>query len=224
MAILNKIKWGKFLNVAVFIAIVTIFCLVMILPRFTKFHLPFSINKTEIAINFQHQKIKKKANILKEYAFNYGYDTTYAFIIDMSVASGYKRFFVYHFKADTVINSGLVAHGSCNTTYLEKVKFNNQNGCGCSAYGKYKIDYSYYGNYGKAYKLKGLDASNNNAFERNIVLHSYSCVPNNETYPSPICNSLGCPMVSIDFFNTLDVYIKNAKSPVLLWILDEVED
>jgi hypothetical protein len=216
-------KWNKFFNVLVFLIIISIFSVVMILPRFTKFHLPFSISKTKAAVNLQHKKIKVKALELKKYAIERGYDTTYAFIIDMSVPSGYKRFFVYHFVADTIINSGLVAHGSCNTTYLEKVQFSNTNGCGCSAYGKYKIDYAYYGNYGKAYKLKGLETTNNKAFERNIVLHSYSCVPNEETYPSPICNSLGCPMVSVDFLNTLMVYIEDAKQPVLLWILDDFE-
>lgn len=216
-------KWGKFFNLLVFIIIITIFSLVMILPRFTKFHLPFTISKTKTEVNHQHQKIKAKALALKKYAIKHNFDTTYAFVIDMSMPSGYKRFFVYHFLADTVINSGMVAHGSCNTTYLEKAKFNNTNGCGCSAYGMYKIDYSYFGNYGKAYKLRGLENSNNNAFDRNIVLHSYSCVPNNETYPSPICNSLGCPMVSVDYFNVLDIYIKNAQNPILLSILSDVE-
>lgn len=215
----TSMRWGKFFNILVFLIIITIFSVAIILPRFTSIHLPFSIEKSENAINFKHKKIKQKAFELKQFAKKNGYDTAYSFLIDMSIPSGYKRFFIYDNYLDTIINEGMVAHGSCNTTYLEEVQFSNTNGCGCSSYGKYKIDYAYFGNYGKAYKLRGLDASNSNAFERNIVLHSYSCVPNEETYPSPICNSLGCPMVSYDFLQLLMIYIKKSKKPILLWIL-----
>jgi hypothetical protein len=47
--------------------------------------------------------------------------------------------------------------------------------------------------------LYGLDSTNNQVFRRNIVLHSFSYVPEAETDPYPICNSLGCPMVSPGF-------------------------
>ena len=76
-------KWNKFFNVLVFLIIISIFSVVMILPRFTKFHLPFSISKTTTAINLQHKKIKVKALQLKQYAIEHGYDTTYAFLIDI---------------------------------------------------------------------------------------------------------------------------------------------
>jgi hypothetical protein len=114
--------------------------------------------------------------------------------------------------------SGLAAHGSCNTAFLEQAKFSNAPGCGCSAIGKYKIGYSYKGRFGKAYKLFGLDNTNSKSFDRNIVLHAYKCIPDKEIYPQPVCNSLGCPMVSYEFLETAAAFIDESKKPLLLWI------
>jgi hypothetical protein len=83
--------------------------------------------------------------------------------------------------------------------------------------GFYKIGAAYTGSFGRSYKLHGLQASNNKALERAVVLHRYSCVPDEEQ-ASPICNSLGCPMVSERFFESLDGYIRKAAKPVLMYI------
>jgi L,D-transpeptidase catalytic domain len=165
-------------------------------------------------------KLKLKAAALKKFALANNYATTTCFLIDMSITNGKKRFFVYDFIKDTVIGSGLVAHGSCNTSYQKNIQFSNTPDCGCSAQGKYKIGYAYNGSFGLAYKLYGLDSSNNNSFERFIVLHSHSCVPNNEVYPQNICNSLGCPTVSPNFLLLLKAEIESNKKPILLWMFD----
>nr|WP_292008163.1 murein L,D-transpeptidase catalytic domain family protein [Chryseobacterium sp.] len=47
---------------------------------------------------------------------------------------------------------------------------------------------SYSGQFGKAYRLKVLDTTSNNAMKRAIVLHSY-----NKESTIPICLSLGYP-------------------------------
>ena len=138
----------------------------------------------------------------------------------MQLHSGKKRFYVYDFAKETIAASGLVAHGSCNKNYLQNAEFKNDVGCGCSAFGKYKIGNEYPGRFGKAYKLYGLDTSNSNAFERYIVLHSYNCVPDEATYPQPICNSLGCTMVSGNFLVILSSYIQKTKKPLVLWMLN----
>ena len=158
------------------------------------------------------------SNQLQTFAAQNRYATDVAFLIDMSLPSGKKRFFVYDLQADTVMHSGLVAHGSCNQRFLKKGQFSNTVNSGCTSTGKYKVGYSYNGNFGKAYKLFGLDSTNSKAFERFVVLHGYSCVPDNETYPQPICNSLGCPMVSYAFLAKLENIIDNSRRPILLWI------
>ncbi len=163
-------------------------------------------------------KLQHFSTQLKTFAAQNRYATDVGFLIDMSLPSGKKRFFVYDLQADSLITSGLVAHGSCNQRFLEEGQFANIVNSGCTSIGKYKIGYSYNGNFGKAYKLFGLDSTNNKAFERYVVLHGYTCVPDEETYPQPICNSLGCPMVSYAFLEQLEAIIDNSRRPILLWI------
>ncbi|RYY90138.1 MAG: peptidase [Chitinophagaceae bacterium] len=144
--------------------------------------------------------------------------TNVAFLIDMSRHSGSKRFFIYDLGADSLLASGLVAHGSCNQDFLEDAVFSRIPDCGCSAIGRYKVGYSYAGQFGTAFKLHGLDSSNRTAFERFIVLHAYDCVPDREIAPEYLCNSRGCPMVSPEFLKTASAYIRREKKPILLWI------
>jgi hypothetical protein len=165
-------------------------------------------------------QLEKCANELKLYAQQKGYSTKYCLLIDMSMNSGLKRFFVYDLAKNAVAFSGLVAHGSCDQLFLKDVKFSNTPESGCSSAGVFKVGRSYRGHYGKAYKLYGLQNSNSNAFKRAVVIHGLSCVPDEECYPSPICNSSGCPMVSFNFLEKLSSVIDHADRPVLLWIFN----
>jgi len=154
----------------------------------------------------------------RSYAILNGYSTDYCFFVDMSIHSGRKRFFVYDLEKNVVLISGLVAHGSCKEGFLTDAKFSNVPGCGCSSSGKYKIGEKYRGQYGTSYKLYGLDNTNSNAYRRAVVLHGFSCIPNEEIYPKDVCNSFGCPMVSTAFFERLAFVIDKAKKPIILWI------
>ena len=165
----------------------------------------------------QVKRLQAKATTIKPYLKNNKYNINVCFLIDMQMPSNKKRFFVFDLKADTILYKGLVAHGSCNTSFLENVRFNNTPDCGCSAMGKYKVGNKYKGQFGNAYKLYGLDSSNSNAFDRFIVLHSYRCVGDEETNSS-ICNSLGCPMVSPKFLDKLYKEIDKSKQPIMLWV------
>ncbi len=164
-------------------------------------------------------RLKQQAASIREYARANHFNTEICFLVDMSIHSGKKRFFIYNLKKDSVENSSLVAHGwgSFQPGSDQLVFSNTPNSCQTSL-GKYKIGYSYNGSFGKAYKLYGLDKTNSKAFERAIVLHSLAEVPDSETYPDDICNSAGCPMVSPSFLKTLSGYITSSRKPVLLWI------
>jgi hypothetical protein len=122
-------------------------------------------------------------------------------------------------QKQTVVKSGLVTHGDCNTRYLSQVEYSNKPGCGCSSYGKYRVGGLYRGIFGDSYKLYGLDSSNSNAYNRYIVMHSHKCVPDTEIFPNQICNSQGCTTVSPDFLKELKDLIAKKKRPVLLWVL-----
>ena len=165
-------------------------------------------------------RLKFQAASLKEYAKAHHFNTEYCFLVDMSLPSGKKRFFVYNMKKESLEYSSMVAHGygSAPRFANEPLQFSNFPNSAMTSLGKYKIGYSYHGAFGLAYKLYGLDSSNSNAFERAIVLHSYTYVPESETYPDLICESAGCPMVNSSFLATLGKYIKASQKPILLWI------
>ena len=177
----------------------------------------FPAVKITAPANFK--KMKEKATEAKLFTRQKGYNTEICFMIDMSLASGQPRFFVYHLKNDTVLNAGLVTHGRCNEDWLKGRKYGNTVGCGCSSLGKYKIGYPYNGKFGLAFKLYGLEATNDKAFERFVVLHSHSCVPETSTNEE-ICQSDGCPTVSPGFLQQLKPMINHSEKPVLLWVFD----
>jgi L,D-transpeptidase catalytic domain len=166
-------------------------------------------------------KVKERMNShavsISKYAKANGCNMQYCFLVDMKVASGSNRFFVYNLAKDSVELEGLVTHGSGKTNSSE-IQFSNAEGSLCTSLGKYKIGNAYNGKFGLAYKLYGLDATNSNALNRFVVLHSHSCVPNEETAPFPICESWGCPTVSPSFLTALTKYIDKAEKPILLSI------
>ena len=176
---------------------------------------PNKIQETSPVKNAELMSIAFRANA---FAAKNAFSTKYCFLIDMSIASGRNRFFVYDLEKNSIIVSGLVAHGSCNETFLSRPRFSNQPKCGCSSLGKYQVGEFYHGKYGKSYKLYGLDNTNDNAYKRAVVIHAYDCVPDKEIYPMVLCNSEGCAMVSYNFFDKLSRIINNSDKPILLWV------
>jgi len=154
----------------------------------------------------------------KTYSQEKNFSTRYCFLIDMSIPSGKKRFFVYDFSTNFIIYSGLVSHGSGGIHYSSQPKFSNDPGSDCTSLGKYKVGELYKGQYGRSYKLYGLENTNSNAYRRAVVLHGYYCIPDDEIYPEGVCNSSGCAGVSQNFFNKLSIVIGESQKPILLWI------
>lgn len=169
--------------------------------------------------NTTFEKLKKKSTEAASFVKNNGYNESVCFFIDMSLPSGQNRFFVYDIANDSIQRSGLVTHGRCNQLWLEGRKYSNVPGCGCTSLGKYKIGYSYNGTFGLAYKLYGLDKTNNNAFKRYVVLHAHECVPKSEV-EDDICQSDGCPTVSPRFLKELKPVISGSSKPILLWVFE----
>ena len=157
-------------------------------------------------------------NKITNYAVQNDMSTDYCFLVDMSLPSGKNRFFIYDLKKNSIIQSGLVAHGSCNETFIAHPRFSNSAKSGCSSLGKYKVGEFYTGKYGKSFRLYGLDNCNSNAYKRAVVIHGYNCVPDQEIYPRVLCNSLGCVMVSYKFFDKIAKTISKTDKPIILWV------
>ncbi len=170
--------------------------------------------------NAERQRLDQRLSALRPFAIAHGCNSKIAFLVDMGLPSGKYRFFVANLEKDTLLLAGLVAHGSGNQTFSLTPSFSNIDGSGCTSLGRYWIGAPYTGHFGRSYKLYGLDSTNSQAFRRNVVLHSFSYVPEAETDPYPICNSHGCPMVSPGFLRQLEPLIDRSPRPILLWIFD----
>jgi len=146
------------------------------------------------------------------------YNSKIAFFVDMEIKSGKNRFFVYDIQNNKILDQGLVANGCGSETGIPgELKFSNVPNSKCTSLGRYTVEKSYVGMFGKAFRLNGLDETNNNAFKRAIVLHQYSAVPYEEQ-DHYIVNSQGCPMVNEVFFKRLEKIIEHSDSKIMLYV------
>ncbi len=178
-----------------------------------------------VSIN-QMNRLSEKAEEAKSYVQNKNFYDRYAILVDMSLHSGKNRMFIYDLKYDRIADYGLSSHG-CGHTYpwsedasKENPSFSNVSGSRLSSLGKYKIGIKSPSQWGIGihYKLHGLEATNNKAYQRVIVLHSWNLIPNNELYPAGTPEGWGCPAVSNDFMHRLDDFFTQTDKPVLFWM------
>lgn len=141
-----------------------------------------------------------------------------AFLVDMKIKSGKNRFFVYDLQNDKILDQGLVAHGCGSETGIKgELKFSNEPNSNSTSLGRYSVEKSYNGIFGKAFRLNGMDESNSNAFKRAIVLHQYSAVPYEEQ-EYYIARSHGCPMVNEVFFKRLEKVIESSDAKIMMYV------
>lgn len=155
------------------------------------------------------------------------YNTDFFLLIDLGIHSGLKRFFICDFKSKTLIDSFMVSHGCCNNPWSStwsksKATVSNKKGSHCSSIGKFRIGERGYSSWGihVKYLMHGLESTNNNALKREIVLHSWNEVGDEEIYPNGTPEGWGCPAVSNNAMKVIDQKLKTVQSKVLLWILE----
>ena len=199
---------------------VVIFCLSSCQSKGQDFveNLDFIQPKTVVSKNYSIPE--SKISELKSYLKGKKYNQNIAVFIDFKIPSNKFRFFIYDLQNDKILEKGLVAHGSGSVINPEKsgmeLTFSNVENSYQSSLGKFEIANSYVGNFGKSYRLKGLEKSNNLAMKRAIVIHSLSCV-GDEEQENLLCLSLGCPMLSPKFLETVAKYIDASKNPIILY-------
>ena len=178
----------------------------------------------EEAIDRSMELLRAKADTAEAYCREHKMNTEICFLIDMSIHSGKHRLFAWDFKNQEILFSGLCCHGVGGESTREKPEFSNVSGSNCTSIGKYKLGIRSYSKWGINihYKMHGLEETNNNAYMRNVVFHSYTPVPDIELYPwhLPLGWSQGCPVVSNNTMQQADEILKqvDTKKPVLLWI------
>ena len=176
-------------------------------------------SKTHIPIQVEYINTDQHADEALTYCDSLGYRTDFAVLINLAPHSGKHRFFGFNLETKDTLIKGLVAHGHCQTTENRFAQFSNDIGSNCTSIGHYKIGRKYAGSFGTSYKLYGQDSTNSNAMDRYVVLHSHSCIPDEE-WEDDICQSEGCPTVSPRVLDKLIPYLDTTEKPILLWIYD----
>ncbi len=116
-------------------------------------------------------------------------------IIDFSKPSSVRRLFIMDLKKGT-LTKHFVAHGKGSGVRIAS-KFSNIDGSKMSSLGLYLGGNTYYGAHGESLNLYGLEPSNSNAAERDIVVHAAKYV--SEDYvlsQGRLGRSWGCPAVA----------------------------
>ncbi len=158
---------------------------------------------------------------VRDFCERRGYSTDYYILVDFSIPSGKKRFFIYDLQRGKRVMSSYCMHGSGKGNTDAKAKFSNEFGSGCSSLGRYVM-------VGKGHKfknsirLRGLDKTNYLAEARGILIHSAGKVTrfSGEREYIPIgTESRGCFTVSRDCVaKVMEIYRKSSKRrPVMIY-------
>ena len=179
---------------------------------------------------FIHNDAPSDIAEIYSYCEENGYSTEYCFLTDFSKPSGIKRFYIYSFKDNKIIDKSLCAHGlgKCDNVFETiyknfkttfKPTFSNEKGSCYSCLGKFKVGElkSMSKPYFKeGYQLHGLDSTNSNAKDRSILIHRGNL--GFETFPLPCLPvSKGCFAVSNSMMEHIKDIKKQSDKPILLY-------
>lgn len=116
-------------------------------------------------------------------------------VIDYSLPSNIKRFWVLDLDNQKVLYSSLVSHGQNSGDTTHSYKFSNQPGSLETSLGLTLTENTYFGAYGYSLKIKGLEPGiNNNVYRRTIIIHGAPYVTQEYIkYYGAIGLSWGCP-------------------------------
>jgi hypothetical protein len=130
-------------------------------------------------------------------------------IADFSLPSTKKRLFIIDMANARLLMNTFVAHGR-NSGKVMATQFSNKLNSFKSSLGFYITSNTYRGEHGYSLRLEGVEKGiNDNAFDRNIVLHGADYV--NEKYIARkgyIGRSLGCPAVPHKLHTTIIDLVK----------------
>lgn len=144
-------------------------------------------------------------------------------VIDFSLPSTQKRFFVIDLENDKLLFHTYVSHGK-NSGKLIAKNFSNKSSSYQSSLGLYTTGSTYFGKHGFSLRLIGMEKGiNDQAMKRGIVIHSADYA--SETFALQqgyLGRSQGCPAIPEDVHKALIETIENRSclfiySPVKLY-------
>jgi hypothetical protein len=142
-------------------------------------------------------------------------------IIDYSLPSDSRRFFVIDLVKGSILYKSLVAHGR-NSGANYAVSFSNKKGSHKSSIGFFVTGETYHGKHGLSLRLKGLEKDiNDNAMDRAVVIHAASYV--NEEFIKRygrLGRSYGCPALPKENYENIVNTIRD-KTCVFIYYPDK---
>ena len=162
--------------------------------------------------NLKPVDLQDKADALKAYCQEHGYNTDYGVLVDFGRFSLQKRLYVYDFNKNKVVMRSLSGHGSGGNSTILRPDFSNAHGSHCSSLGHYKIGrhrHMYNRPSVPAVELTGLDKTNSNAMARGILLH-----------PSAGPLSWGCVTLPLCKYLQLSNMLGSLPQNVIMWVYE----
>ena len=166
---------------------------------------------TFVVCNLRPVDLHDKADSLKSYCHEHGYNTDYGLLVDLGRFSLQKRLYVYDFNKNKVVMKSLSGHGSGGDSTILRADFSNAHGSHCSSLGHYKIGrhrYMYNRKGVPAFELVGLDKTNSNALNRGILIH-----------PAVGPLSWGCVTLPVARYHQLSEFLKTQRN-VIMWVYE----
>jgi hypothetical protein len=146
-------------------------------------------------LSYEHPELPRAA-VHRLFYFlktHYAPNTRYAAIIDFDKPSDEKRLYLIHLQTGAV-ERYLVAHGQGSGDRYAR-EFSDQPRSHESSLGLYLTGEEYQGKHGRSLKLHGMEASNNMAESRAVVIHGADYVTDAAARDGSIGRSWGCPAV-----------------------------
>ena len=140
-------------------------------PIYNRFTKPFFKNTVD-AKEWYHQVDCENLTQVRDYCDRRGYSTDYYILVDFSIPSGKKRFFIYDLQRGKRLMSSYCMHGSGKGNTAAQPKFSNNPGSGCTSLGRYVMIGKGGMKFKNCVRLRGLDKSNYLAEARGILIHS----------------------------------------------------
>ena len=164
-----------------------------------------------VLCNLRPVDLQYKADALKSYCQEHGYNINYGVLVDFGRFSLQKRLYVYDFNKNEVVMKSLAGHGSGGKSTLLRPDFSNDHGSHCTSLGHYRVGkhrHMYNRPTVPAVEVHGLDKTNSNALARGILIH-----------PSVGPLSWGCVTLPVVRYHQLSEFLKT-QTNMIMWVYE----
>ena len=193
-------RWGKWLLLLLLAAVLLVWTWPRVGPAWyyrLKYYAPYRNNSDKVIAAQRTVQV------------NPFFADDFAVLYNLSKPSSICRLGLYDLTSRRCLVRTRALHGRGSGSQMAYY-FSNKPGSGKTALGRYVIVDIYYGRFGRAYRLAGLDATNDNALARSVVLHSSAHVRSGHTGRSE-----GCPTVSDSALQAMRPYLRIGT---LVWL------